>query len=69
MGALVQSREESALRWGVEAPVGPREPLMGKSWRRGACRHYVLIDVSKYPDATEVPWFAGKVVGGAGSAY
>jgi len=53
----------------VEAPVGPREPLMGKSWRRGACRHYVLIDVSKYPDATEVPWFAGKVVGGAGSAY
>jgi|AmaraimetFIIA100_FD_contig_51_10582628_length_479_multi_3_in_0_out_0_2 hypothetical protein len=27
-----------------------------------ACRHQGLIDVSKYPDDTEVPWFASKVV-------
>jgi hypothetical protein len=27
-----------------------------------ACRHQGLIDVSKYPDDTEVPSFAGKVV-------
>ena len=27
-----------------------------------ACRHQGLIDVSKYPDDTEVPWFTNKVV-------
>jgi hypothetical protein len=27
-----------------------------------ACRHQGLIDVSKYPDDTEVPSFASKVV-------
>jgi hypothetical protein len=27
-----------------------------------ACRHQGLIDVSKYPGDTEVPWFARKVV-------
>jgi hypothetical protein len=27
-----------------------------------ACRHHGLIDVSKYPDDTEVPWFASKIV-------
>jgi hypothetical protein len=27
-----------------------------------ACRHQGLIDVSKYPDDTEVPSFAGKIV-------
>jgi hypothetical protein len=27
-----------------------------------ACRHQGLIDVSKYPDDTEVPSFAGKAV-------
>ena len=27
-----------------------------------ACRHQGLIDVSKYPDDTEVPRFASKVV-------
>ena len=27
-----------------------------------ACRHEGLIDVSKYPEDTEVPWFANKVV-------
>jgi hypothetical protein len=27
-----------------------------------ACRHQGLIDVSKYADDVEVPWFAGKVV-------
>ena len=27
-----------------------------------ACRHQGLIDMSKYPDDTEVPWFANKVV-------
>ena len=27
-----------------------------------ACRHEGLIDVSKYPEDTEVPWFAQKVV-------
>ena len=26
------------------------------------CRHQGLIDVSKYPDDTEVPTFAGKAV-------
>src|SRR5262249_50328453 len=27
-----------------------------------ACRHQGLIDVSKYPADTEVPWFASKAV-------
>jgi hypothetical protein len=27
-----------------------------------ACRHQGVIDVSNYPDDTEVPWFASKVV-------
>jgi hypothetical protein len=27
-----------------------------------SCRHEGLVDVSKYPDDTEVPWFARKVV-------
>ena len=27
-----------------------------------SCRHEGLIDVSKFPDDTEVPWFARKVV-------
>jgi hypothetical protein len=27
-----------------------------------ACRHQGVIDVSKYPGDTEVPWFGGKVV-------
>ena len=27
-----------------------------------SCRHQALIDVSKYPGDTPVPWFAGKVV-------
>jgi hypothetical protein len=27
-----------------------------------SCRHEGLIDVSKYPEDTEVPWFAQKVV-------
>jgi hypothetical protein len=27
-----------------------------------ACRHQGLIDVSKYSDDVEVPWFASKVV-------
>ena len=27
-----------------------------------SCRHQGLIDVSKYPDDTEVPSFASKVV-------
>jgi hypothetical protein len=27
-----------------------------------ACRHQGLIDLSKYPGDTEVPWFARKVV-------
>jgi hypothetical protein len=27
-----------------------------------ACRHQALIDVSKYPGDTPVPWFASKVV-------
>jgi hypothetical protein len=26
-----------------------------------ACRHEGLIDVSKYPEDTEVPWFASKI--------
>jgi len=38
-----------------------------------ACRHQGLIDVSKYPDDAEVPWFATKVVcakcGSARSAH
>jgi hypothetical protein len=29
---------------------------------KDACRHQGLIDMSKYPDDTEVPWFANKVV-------
>jgi hypothetical protein len=27
-----------------------------------ACRHVALIDVSKYPEDTEVPWFRTRVV-------
>ena len=27
-----------------------------------ACRHVALIDVSKYPDETDVPWFRSRVV-------
>ena len=27
-----------------------------------ACRHEGLIDVSKYPEDTEVPWFRSRVV-------
>jgi hypothetical protein len=27
-----------------------------------ACRHQALIDVSKFPDDTEVPWFRSRVV-------
>ena len=27
-----------------------------------ACRHQGLVDVSKYPGDTEVPWFANKIV-------
>jgi hypothetical protein len=27
-----------------------------------SCRHQAIIDVSKYPDDVEVPWFSGKVV-------
>ena len=27
-----------------------------------ACRHVALIDVSKYPADTEVPWFRSRVV-------
>ena len=27
-----------------------------------ACRHVALIDVSKYPAETEVPWFRSHVV-------
>jgi hypothetical protein len=27
-----------------------------------ACRHQALIDVSKYADDVEVPWFGSKVV-------
>jgi hypothetical protein len=27
-----------------------------------ACRHQGLIDVSRYSDETEVPWFANRVV-------
>jgi hypothetical protein len=27
-----------------------------------SCRHQALIDVSKYPGDTPVPWFGGKVV-------
>jgi hypothetical protein len=27
-----------------------------------ACRHVALIDVSKYPAETEVPWFRSRVV-------
>ena len=26
-----------------------------------ACRHQAIIDVSKYPDGVEVPWFAGRI--------
>ena len=26
-----------------------------------SCRHQALIDVSKYPDDVEVPWFQSKV--------
>jgi hypothetical protein len=26
-----------------------------------ACRHQAIIDVSKYPDDVEVPWFAGRI--------
>jgi hypothetical protein len=29
---------------------------------KDACRHQGLIDVSKYPDDTEIPSFAGKAV-------
>jgi hypothetical protein len=29
---------------------------------KDACRHQGLIDVSKYPADTEMPWFANKVV-------
>jgi hypothetical protein len=29
---------------------------------KDACRHQGLIDVSKYPDDTEVPSFASKIV-------
>jgi hypothetical protein len=25
------------------------------------CRHSALIDVSKYPDDAEVPWFQGRI--------
>jgi hypothetical protein len=31
-------------------------------WLNPSCRHDGLVDVSKYPDDTEVPWFAGRVV-------
>jgi hypothetical protein len=27
-----------------------------------SCRHQALIDVSKYPGDTPVPWFGGKIV-------
>ena len=27
-----------------------------------ACRHVAVIDVSKYPDDTDVPWFRTRVV-------
>ena len=26
-----------------------------------ACRHQAIIDVSKYPDDVEVPWFQGRI--------
>jgi hypothetical protein len=29
---------------------------------RDACRHVGLINVSKYPDDTEVPWFRERIV-------
>jgi len=29
---------------------------------KDACRHQGLIDVSKYPDDTEVPSFASKII-------
>ena len=29
---------------------------------KDACRHQGLIDVSKFPDDTEVPWFSSRVV-------
>ena len=33
-----------------------------------ACRHEGLIDVSKYPEDTEAPWFASRVVCAKGGA-
>jgi hypothetical protein len=35
---------------------------LGVHHLKDACRHQGLIDVSKYPDDTEVPSFASKVV-------
>ena len=35
---------------------------LAASYLKDACRHQGLIDVSKYPGDTDVPWFAGKIV-------
>jgi hypothetical protein len=32
------------------------------SYLNDACRHTALIDVSRYPEDTEVPWFQTRVV-------
>ena len=42
------------------APLSDREQCVSRL--NDACRHQGLIDVSKYPDDTEVPTFASKVV-------
>jgi len=48
--------------------IGAGSPRLGSSsclvatCLNDACRHQGLIDVSKYPDDTEVPSFASKVV-------
>jgi len=39
----------------------PRDPQVA-TCLNDACRHQGLIDVSKYPDDTEVPSFASKAV-------
>jgi hypothetical protein len=53
-------------------PVGPAMTLdnmrrlgvqhLIASCLNDACRHTALVDVSKYPEDTEVPWFRTRVV-------
>jgi hypothetical protein len=59
----------SAAAWpvAVRAQQGERMRRIGvqrlfATCLNDACRHQGLIDVSKYPEDTDVPWFANKVV-------